>query len=452
VTETPATIERAYRVRCRISRAHARRLRRILGAKRFLWNWALGESNAAYRETGKRKSLKELSSAFTAMRSTSWLAELPREPFDQALRDLEKAFGNAFAGRAEFPAFKRRGSVSAIRFKLDQRREQVDRERGVVQIDCVGKIRFRVTEPMVGRLRSVTIRIDGAGRWHASFTADQIPAPAAAEAAVPAIGIDMGLKDAVVLSTGEKVKAPKHLKAKLAKLRRYQRSYARQRDHQLRLMGLDPGKPIPKGTRIPVSNRAKRTNSMIGRLHAQVSDQRKDFQHQLSRRIVDTAQVIALEDLNLVAMSRGMGRRAFRRSVADAGLGELRRQIEYKADWAGRTVIRVDRFFPSSKTCGDCGTINSALTLKERHWTCGACGATHDRDLNAAKNIEREGLRLLADPSTPRSGGIHARGESISDSVDTTKRRARRTANSSTGRKAASPRRAGMEPAKRGAG
>ncbi len=454
MTDAPPTIERAYRVRCRISRAHARRLRRILGAKRFVWNWALAQSNAAYRETGKRMALKDLSSAFTALRKaegTDWLASLPREPFNQVLRDLERAFVNAFAKRAAFPAFKRRGTVNAVRFTLDQRREQVDREDGRVQIDGVGRVRFRVTEPMIGRLRSVTVSLDSAGRWFASFTADGVPVPAASPAPRASIGIDLGLKDAVVLSTGERAAAPKPLKAKLAKLRRYQRSYARQRDHQLRLLGLDPAKPIPKGTRIPVSNRARKTQQRIGRLHAQVADQRREFQHQLSRQIVDAAQVIALEDLNLAAMSRSMGRRAFRRSVADVGLGELRRQIDYKAAWAGRSVVRVDRFFPSSKACGACGHVHAGLTLSDRRWACPACGVEHDRDLNAAKNIEREGLRLLAEPQYPEERGNHARGESTATAA-TPKRRARRTVNSSTGRKAASPRRAGMEPAKRGAG
>jgi putative transposase len=426
-----------------------------MGAKRFVFNWALSESNAHYRETGKRKGLGELSTAFTKLRTspeTCWLAGLPREPFDQVMRDLERAFVNAFAKRAKFPVFKRRGSVRALRFKLDQRRQQVDREQGRVQIDGIGKVRFKVTEPLLGRLRSVTVSLDSAGRWHASFTADQIRPPAVADATVPSIGIDMGLKDAVCLSNGVKIASPKPLKSKLARLRRYQRSYNRQRDAAMHRAGLDPSKPIPKGTTfrrpgdtrevpsgrvlVELSKRSQVTQRAIGRLHAQVADQRREFQHQLSRKIVDAAQVIALEDLNLVAMSRGMGRRAFRRSVADVGLGDLRRQIEYKAEWAGRTVVRVDRFYPSSKTCGHCQAVNHALVLSERSWCCPACGVQHDRDINAAKNIEREGLRLLAEHQYPEERGNHARGESTNASVNTTTRRTRRTANSPKARTA----------------
>jgi putative transposase len=196
---------------------------------------------------------------------------------------------------------------------------------------------------------------------------------------------------------------------------------------------------VPSGrVVVELSKRSQVTQRAIGRLHAQVADQRREFQHQLSRKIVDTAQVIALEDLNLVAMAKGMGRRAFRRSVADVGLGELRRQIEYKAQWAGRTVVRVDRFYPSSKTCGACLAVNQALVLSQRIWCCPACGTTQDRDTNAARNIQREGLRLLADPTTRGSRGSHARGASSSASVGTTTRRTRRTANSPKARTAGS--------------
>lgn len=170
-----------------------------------------------------------------------------------------------------------------------------------------------------------------------------------------------------------------------------------------------------EGTRIDGSNRMLRTRQRIGRLHARIADHRRDHLHQTSATAIATADVIAIEDLAVKAMTRAMGKRAFRRSVADAGLGELRRQLQYKAAWANRVVVAVDRFYPSSKTCSACGEKNAALALRDRRWTCPACGAHHDRDANAATNIEREGLRLLAgtcpDGPTPRSGERNARGE-----------------------------------------
>lgn len=418
MTHSTATVERAYRVRLRPSPAQARTLQRLLGAKRFVWNWALARKDAAWREDGVRLNGVALSREFTALRQvpdTAWLGGLPRQPFTQVLRDFDRAWANFFAGRARRPQRKKRGSVDAVRFTLDQRRAQVDRERGRVQLDGIGKVRFRVSQPLEGRLRSVTVRRNAAGQWFATFTADGVPAPAAAPAALPAVGVDLGLKVAAVLSTGAVIAAPKHLAAQLARLRRYQRRFARQRDAAARRQGLDPAKPLPKGTRLASSARMKRTQATIGRLNVRVADARRDHQHQLTAHVVRLANVIAIEDLAVKAMARGMGRRAFRRSVADAGLGEIRRQLDYKANWHGRALVVVDRYYPSSKTCSGCGEIHAGLQLRDRAWACGACGAAHHRDLNAAINIEREGLRLLAnEPSTPRSGGIDARGESAS--------------------------------------
>ena len=235
-------------------------------------------------------------------------------------------------------------------------------------------------------------------------------------AALAAIGVDLGLKDTAALSTGEIVAAPKHLQRHDKRLRRYQRRYARQRDAAARRQGLDPARPLPKGTHLAVSNRMRRTKAAIGRLHATIADCRRDHQHRLTAQIVGTAAVVCIEDLAVKAMTRGMGRRAFRRSAGDAGLGEIRRQLMYKAAWRGRVVSVVARLYPSSKTCGACGHVHAGLQLKERRWTCPVCGAEHHRDVNAAKNIEREGLRLLAAPTGPdgrtrRSRGTNARGE-----------------------------------------
>jgi len=418
---TATTIERAYRVRLRPTPAQARTLSRLFGARRYVWNWAIGRKDEAWRANGTNLSGVDLSRAFTALRAdgeTAWLGTLPREPFNQTLRDFDRAGTNFFAGRARRPRRKRFGTVNSARFTLDQRREGLVRWRdaagaclrtGSVQLDGIGRVRLRVTEAMPGRLRSVTVRRDSAGRWHATFTADGVETAAHTDPPRATLGIDMGLRDTAILSDGRRIAAAKSLARHQARLRRYQRHYTRQRDAAARRQGLDPTRPLPKGTRIEASNRMRRTRRTIGRLHATITDQRRDHLHQTSAAAVATAKVIAIEDLAVKALARGMGRRAFRRSVADAGLGELRRQLTYKAKWTGRTLSVVDRYFPSSKLCSACGARNDALTLRDRTWTCPACQTEHDRDDNAATNIEREGVRLLAgtgpDGGTPRSGG-----------------------------------------------
>lgn len=390
-------------------------LRRLFGAKRFVWNWALRRKNEAFAADGTRLGWVELSRELTALRQaeeTAWLAELPREPFQQTLRDFDTAWRKFFAGRARRPRHKKRGTVNSLRFTLDQRREQVDRAGGYVKLPGLGDVRFRVTEPLEGRLRSVTISQDSAERVFACFTADGVPAPEAAPAVRDFVGVDMGMRRLVTVSTGSKVDAARALAKKQIRLRRYQRSYARKMTVAKAKVGLGPRQPIPKGTVLPVSDRAARLQQKIGVLHARIADTRRDFLHQVSRRIVNMAQIIAIEDLAVAGLGKAM-RRAFRRSVYDTAMGELRRQIEYKAAWAGRQVVAVDRFFPSSKRCSGCGAINANLSIKDRYWSCPECGAAHDRDVNAAVNIEQEGQRLLlsAGSCTAGSAGTNARGE-----------------------------------------
>ena len=418
----PATIERAYRMRVDPNRAQARQLAQIAGATRFVWNWALSQRTDAYRMEGAKLDWVALSRAFTALRAaaaTAWLGELPREPFNQVLRDQERAFAAFFAKRAKYPRFRRRGLPHGIRFTLDQRREravhkQVERGDDAsrwarVSLPGLGVLKLRRTEALAGRLRSITLRREG-GAWYASITADGIQAPVCAPAPREILGVDVGLKDWIVRSDGVRVPVPATLKSSLARLRRYQRHYGRQRDAAARRQGLDPSRPFPKGTRMAVSNRMRGTRCRMAKRHARIGAVRREALHRATTDLVRGAQVIALEDLAVKAMARGMGRRGFRRSVANAAPGELRRQVTYKARWAGRTLSVVERWYPSSKTCSPCGAVNKALTLSQRRWTCPSCGTEHDRDLNAAINIEREGLRLIAS-STPMSGGIDARGD-----------------------------------------
>ena len=161
-----------------------------------------------------------------------------------------------------------------------------------------------------------------------------------------------------------------------------------------------------------MSRRRARTRARIARLHRRIGDLRRDALHRVSTALVAEAKVLVLEDLNVKALARGGHRRGFRRAMGDVALGELRRQIRYKAEWAGRQVIEIDRFFPSSKRCFECGTVRATLGCAKR-WACPACGVSHDRDENAAKNIRAEGLRQLAAACSVPTGkgpGSDARG------------------------------------------
>jgi putative transposase len=414
--------ERAYRMRCYPSARQRRVLGRLFGASRFVWNWALARRTSAYQADQTRLNWVSLSREFTALRQapqTHWLCELPREPFKQVLRDQERALQNFFARRARYPRFRRRGGRQSVRFTLDQRRAQVEREAtprwAFVDLPGLGSIKLRRSEVLQGRLRSVTLSRDGAGRYFASIGADRVAQAAWPEPQCEVIGIDLGIRDLAVVSDGEQVRTlrrPKALALKLTRLRRYQRRQSRQVAAQMRAQGLDPTQPCPKGVRLGMSGRRARTRARIARLHGRIGDLRRDALHRVSTALVGQARILVLEDLNVQALSRGGRRRGFRRAMGDVALGELRRQIRYKAAWAGRQRIEIDRFYPSSQRCFECGALNSALGSAKR-WECPACGACHDRDENAAKNIRAEGMRQLAAISASRTGkrpGTDARG------------------------------------------
>jgi IS605 OrfB family transposase len=210
---------------------------------------------------------------------------------------------------------------------------------------------------------------DAAGRWHISILVEDAiePLPQTSQT----VGIDAGVTSLVTLSTGEKVTNPKHEQRDRVRLAKAQRNLARKE----------------KGS----ANRAK-ARIKVARVHARIADRRRDHLHKLSTRIIRENQTVVIEDLSVRNMVRN---HSLARAISDAAWSELRRQLEYKADWYGRTVIAIDRFYPSSKTCSACGSIVSSLPLNVREWTC-PCGAHHDRDVNAARNILAAGLAVSA--------------------------------------------------------
>lgn len=418
--ETSPTRERAYRVRAHPTKAQQKTLAQIFGARRFVWNWALDRRSRAYRERKDKLNSISLSRELTELRNQpqmAWLKALPREPLMQALRDLDRAYVNFFKQRARYPRFKRKTYAGATRFTLDQRRSQVDRESGRVQLDGVGKLRFRLTEPLIGRLRSMTVSRDSAGRYFASFTADQVPAAVIAQPVAAAVGIDQGVKDLIVTSTNERTPASRALLVRTARLRRYQRSQSRKLKAAMKAAGLNAAKPLPTGTRLPKSKRFERNRIRIARLHARTGDARQDLLHQATARLLRRHALIAIETLSVKGMQRGLPR--LRRKVANACMGELRRQLSYKCAWSNRQLILIDRFFPSSQLCSGCGWRNEELTLSDRRWVCTQCGAQHDRDHNAAKNILVEALRVSAAnaASYPEERG-KSRAGSVADTAD----------------------------------
>lgn len=361
-------VNKTYRFRLNTTKAQSVSLLQQAGMSRFVFNWALAARKQHYEETGKGLSNNDLGKALTQLKreaDTEWLAGADSQSLQQSLRDLDRAYQNFFARRARFPRFKSRHK-SAPSFRVPQR---VRVQGGKVYCPKVGWIRLRQSQGVDGKTKSATFKQDAQGHWHVTLVSEfEIPDVALPEPQ-QGIGIDVGLESFIATSDGEKV-------APLKAYRRSQKTLAREQRKLSRKQ---------KGS----NNRAKQRRK-VAKVHAKVRNQRKDFLHKLSTRIVNENDLIAVEDLNV----KGLARTKLAKSIHDAGWSEFTRMLEYKSLWNRKHFVRTNRFAPTSKVCSECGEIQGSMPLSVREWMC-SCGAVHDRDVNAAKNILSLGFKAV---------------------------------------------------------
>ncbi|MER7134483.1 RNA-guided endonuclease InsQ/TnpB family protein [Streptosporangium saharense] len=357
------TVRRAYKYRFRPTPEQAEELARTFGCVRFVYNKALEERTRAYTLEGRRVSYGETSAMLTAWKRSGdhdFLAEVSSVPLQQALRNLQAAFANFFAGRAGYPAFKSR---KKSRLSAEYTRSAFRWREGhltLAKMDAPLAIVWSRPLPEDAEPSTVTVSKDAAGRWFVSLLVEEKIAPL--PPVERAVGVDMGLTVLATLSTGEKIANPRHERRDRRKLARAQRALARKE----------------KGSANRVRARLK-----VARVHARIADRRRDHLHKVTTRLVRENQVIVVEDLSVRNMVRN---RSLARTISDASWRELRAMLEYKTQWYGRTLVVVDRWFPSSKLCSACGALRDMMPLSIREWTC-ACGTVHDRDVNAAQNL-----------------------------------------------------------------
>ncbi|MEU4344505.1 RNA-guided endonuclease TnpB family protein [Nocardia sp. NPDC023852] len=365
-------VKRAYKYRFYPTGAQCEQLARTFGCVRYVYNRALAERSRAWTQEHRRISYAESDKMLTQWKrdlKTHWLTEPSKGPLQAALRNLQSAYDKFWRKQTGYPQFKRKGrsKESATYFSncFTYRDGQIRLAKQSEPLD----IRWSRPLPDGASPSQVTVSKDARGRYHISILVeDTIIEHAPTDSA---IGVDAGITNLYTFSSGEKVSNPRHEKRDRERLAKAQRALSRKQ----------------KGSR----NRAK-ARLGVARIHARIADRRRDHLHKLSTRLVRENQVIAIEDLSVRNMVRN---RSLARAISDASWSQFRSMLEYKADWYGRTVVAVDRFYPSSKTCSTCGRINTAMSLHVREWTC-PCGAFHDRDVNAAKNIEAAGLAVLA--------------------------------------------------------
>src|SRR5947209_329636 len=377
--------KRAYQFRFYLTRAQQQILARTFGCVRYVYNWALRLRIDTYNETKCGLSTNALSKRLSILKQqpeTAFLSEVSSVPLQQSLRHLADAFTNFFEGRADYPQFKARHDKQSAEYtksaftwdgkllRLAKMEEPLD-------------IRWSRPLPEGAIPTTVILSRDTAGRYFVSIRLEQDIAPKPPINKV--VGLDLGLKSMVVTSDGEAIGNPKFFARDEKKLARAQRRLSKKK----------------KGSR----NREK-ARRKVARIHARIADRRRNYQQQLSTRIIRENQTICLESLRVKNMVKN---HSLAKSIHDVGWGEFVRQLEYKAAWYGRTLCKIDTFFPSSKRCFDCGHVLDDLSLDVREWTCPNCGVHHERDINAANNILAEGLSVAACGDTVRPDRAQAR-------------------------------------------
>ena len=369
--EAPKTYFKAFKFRLDPEEDQFTLLNKHFGCTRFLYNYFLKEKQDHYQQNKSTLNYNACSGVLTTLKKQEeyeWLGEVNSQCLQASLKNLETAFGRFFKKQSKFPKFKSK-KVNNDTFCCPQ---NVSVEGSKIFIPKFKRgIPFTKHRELKGEIKSATFSKVPSGKMYVSILCE-LPLETPLKKTGKKIGVDLGLKDFLITSEGQRFANPRFLKSFLKELKIAQKHLSKKQKD---------------------SKRKERQRLKVARLHEKITNSRHNMQHQISSFLIKNYDVIALESLNVKGM---MANHKLAQSISDVAWSGFVSKLEYKAQWYGKEVVRIETFFPSSKTCSCCGHIKSKLTLKERDWTCVSCNTKHDRDVNAAKNILQRGITILS--------------------------------------------------------
>lgn len=372
-------IYRSHKIALELNQSQEEYFRKAAGCARFAYNWALEEWNRQY-EAGEKPNINKINAKFNKIKREKFpfVLNISKLSCQNSILNLGMAFTRFFKGTSDKPKFKKKGFSD--KFQLDNHSAKIDKNK--IFIPKLGWVKMCESLRLEGKIMNVSISRQ-ANRWYASIGVEMDESQFNKTNFVEVVGIDLGIKTLATLSNGDVYHGPKSYRKSMKKLKKLQRRASKKQKD---------------------SKNRRKANDKVAKLHARISNIRKDFIHKMTTKIVGQFGTVVIENLNVKGMVKNHN---LALSLSDASFGEIRRQLEYKCYAAGVNLIVADRWFPSSKTCSCCGTVKEKLPLSERTFKC-ECGFELDRDLNAAINLKKLAADLAVTACGETSSGFES--------------------------------------------